>query len=104
VSFRLTSRARRDIASADAWWQENRPEAHNAVLDEIAEALELLAEQPEAGVGYGVHNGMMVRRVFLRTTRRNLYYTVEDGVIEVLRVCGAERGAQPRFGKKTSLS
>ena len=41
MSFRLSSRARRDIARADAWWQENRPEAHNAVLDEIAHALEI---------------------------------------------------------------
>jgi plasmid stabilization system protein ParE len=104
VNYRLTPQATRDIARASAWWQQNRPEAPSAVLDEVAEALEQIVHQPESGVAYGTRQRGLVRRVSLPMTKRYLYYSLVAEVIVVLRVCGAERAAQPRFGKKTSLS
>lgn len=104
MNYRLTPQATRDIARASAWWHQNRPEAPTAVLDEVAEALEQIVHQPESGVAYAARRRGLVRRVSMPMTKRYLYYSLVADVIVVLRVCGAERGAQPRFVKKTSLS
>lgn len=103
MNYRLTPQAKRDIARADAWWAQNRPEAPTAVLDEVGSALEQVLGQPESGVAYASRKRGLVRRLPLPTTKRHLYYTVVDGIIIVLRVCGAERGSPPRFGKKQLL-
>ena len=104
MSYRLSPQATRDIVRANAWWEQNRPEAPGAVLDEVGKALEQIVSQPESGLAYASRKKGLVRRVPLPLTKRHLYYALVDGVIGVLRVCGAERGTPPRFGKKHLLT
>jgi plasmid stabilization system protein ParE len=104
VSFRLVPLAARDLAYADDWWRENRPSAPDALRDEVLSAIRLAVAQPESGLLVGSRKNEPVRRILTPISRRLVYYFVDRGIVTVLRIVGAERGTQPRFAKKTSLS
>ena len=100
----ITATARRDIRASDAWWRENRPEAPDAIEHEVQAALSRLESQPRSGSAHATWEGEVVFRVFLDKTQKFLYYVARGDTLVVLRLHGARRGEQPRFGKKTSLS
>ena len=104
MTFRLVPRAVRELRLADEWWRENRPSAPDALRNEVLAAIERVVEQPESGLLVGSRKNEPVRRVLAPVSRRLIYYFVDREVVTVLRVVGAERGTQPRFDKKTSLS
>ncbi|MBK6514315.1 MAG: type II toxin-antitoxin system RelE/ParE family toxin [Polyangiaceae bacterium] len=104
MRYKFTASARRDVDRAARWWLENRPEAPTALVDELAAALEQLCAHPESAPPYGTWRNRTVRRTYLPTTRRHLYFAPIDEILIVLRVCGAEREHAPRFGKKSTLS
>lgn len=47
VSF--TRRASRDVDEAGRWWHDNRTKAPEALREELDQALQLVASQPDVG-------------------------------------------------------
>jgi plasmid stabilization system protein ParE len=71
--------ARRQLGRALAWWDKHRAAAPALLLDEVTEALDLLATSPRAGIPY-VYRGRAagVRRVLPPHARYHVYYTIDE--------------------------
>ncbi|HEX7833658.1 MAG TPA: type II toxin-antitoxin system RelE/ParE family toxin [Thermoanaerobaculia bacterium] len=98
VSF--TPRADRHADEATAWWRENRTKAPNALVDDLADALELISTQPYVGAIARNVRLAGIRRVYLSRTGHYLYYRVR-GVpaqsLEVVALWHASRRRGPRL-------
>jgi len=92
----VTPRAGRQIEAAVAWWRENRSAAPNALREDLAAAVALLADQPSMGIPVsGPHRGL--RRVHLLRVGYHLYYRVAPQLrqLQVLALWHARRGSSP---------
>ena len=87
----ITPRARRQIASAKAWWQRNRDKAPTALRDEIDRGLDLLVEQPNIGTPVYRTRRPGVRRFYLDRVRYDLYYEVRGKILFVLSLWHSSR-------------
>jgi plasmid stabilization system protein ParE len=99
VKFEVSKRARRHIEKAQAWWAENRRDALNLFLDELASAERALRANPLLGVVYEPRGGAHVRRVLLLRSKRQLYYRyrADRDELVVLAVWGATRERGPKL-------
>lgn len=98
MNVRVSARARREADRRDAWWRENRPEAADALRDELLAALDLLRQNPDAGQVYeAVRVEVPVRRLLLPRTETHLYHARVDQDVVVLAVWGARRGRGPKL-------
>ena len=96
LQLRVTHRAAIEVEGAARWWQENRPAAPQAFVDDLKGAFQLLLRV--LGVGDGVANTRLagVRRLHLGRLRYHLYYRVKSGELVVLSVWHTSRGQQPK--------
>lgn len=85
------------IRTIDGWWRENRLAAPSLFTEELAAAIELVANAPRIGRRRRHPAVPGLRRVLLRATRYHLYYApAEDGDrLFVLAVWSALRGKGP---------
>jgi plasmid stabilization system protein ParE len=84
--------AQRQLNAALRWWLRNRDKAPNALEDDFAEALELLADRPGTGWFHGRRRRGVVRRVLMGRVRYYVYYRITaKGVVEVLQLWHASR-------------
>ncbi len=92
-----TERADKDILEATTWWRQNRPDAPYLFEDELAEAFEHLAHQPEIGKKAPRPRIPNLRRLILARTRRHIYYEYlrKSHEVRVRSVWGAVRGRGP---------
>ncbi len=97
ASVVTTPDADENIEFIDTWWREQRRAAPELFRVELREAFERLARSPEIGLPLPGASEVRYRRLLLPRTRNHVYYCVVDGVVEVLAVMGAVRGAAPRF-------
>lgn len=84
--------------AAGRWWQENRSKAPEALREELEQALQLIASQPDIGSMAGNTRLAGVRRVLLSRVKYHLYYRVLDSPtrsIEVLALWHTSRGDRP---------
>jgi plasmid stabilization system protein ParE len=95
VSVRITPEAESQAREIHAWWRANRRSAPDLFLDELASAIELLAEAPLLGRPYRLSPVSGVRRLLLRATRYHLYYLVTNNEVAILAVWHGGRGARP---------
>lgn len=95
VSF--TEVATEEVEAADAWWRMNRPNAPDAVLQEISRAVELIGVSPGVGTVVRGTRYLDTRKLVLRSISYLLYYRVTSTGVEVLRVWHASRRAPPRL-------
>lgn len=95
LDVRLTRRAARQIDTAAAWWTENRRAAPLALVEELAEAYELIATQPRIGSAAVRVRLRGVRRLHLTGVRYYLYYRKAGSAIEVLAFWHESRGSEP---------
>ncbi|MBL9021941.1 MAG: type II toxin-antitoxin system RelE/ParE family toxin [Myxococcales bacterium] len=100
MSYRFSRRAALEIERTERWWRKNRPAAPDALVDEIAVAIDQVLSEPESGSPWGARQGKMVRRVLMPKTQRFLYYVFEDSTILVLSVRSAKRARGPRFTRR----
>jgi plasmid stabilization system protein ParE len=92
----FTPRAARQVEAAFSWWAENRRAAPDALREDLAAALALVASQPTMGLPIaGMHRG--VRRVHLPRVGYHLYYRVAPRLaqLQVLAFWHARRGSSP---------
>lgn len=95
LRVRVSARAAKHIAAAAQWWAENRPSAHGAIRNDLAQSLALLAEQPGIGNEYRGTRLPGVRRLLVGRIRYFIYYRVTHDTIDVLAVWHVSRGKQP---------
>ena len=95
LPIRFTSRAAKQTEVAGHWWRENRTKAPEALREELEQALQLIASQPELGATAQSARLSGVRRILLSRVRYHLYYRVLESPtrsIEVLALWHASRG------------
>ena len=95
LRIEITDDARLQIATASAWWSENRPAAPDAVLEELDRVLDLLAVQPEIGTRARRAILSDVRRVTLSRIRYHLCYRVRKDAVQVLALWHTSRELGP---------
>jgi len=95
LEISILDEAQRDIAEACEWWEENRPDAPNAIRDEIDHAFNLISSQPHVGAPAVTTNLPNVRRLHLGRIRYHLYYRVTSSAVEVLAFWHSSRGSGP---------
>ena len=92
----LSRLAEADLVEGDLWWRANRD--HKDIFeDEVAGALLLLSASPRVGIRVRRREAGEVRRLYLKKTRRLVFYLVDEGAqtVTVLRVWHANRGHPP---------
>ena len=94
VSFTLT--AQRHVAQEKAWWLENR-DYPEVFVEELEQALKVVALLPGAGAPYTQSSVPGVRRIYLRKVAAHLYYTFDDALVIVRALWGARRERGPRL-------
>lgn len=97
-SVDFTRRAAAQTEAATLWWRENRPLAPDALREELEQALQLIALQPEIGATARNIKLAGVRRVLLSRVKYHLYYRIVEGPprsIEVLSLWHTGRGGNP---------
>lgn len=89
----ISARARRELQRLDKWWRENR-DYENVFIDEFAQTVKLIEELPNIGRRYRTSRGNEVLCALMRTTR---FHVIEDDVVKIASVWGAERGRRPKL-------
>ena len=84
------------MEAAAAWWAANRPAAPNALRDDLAAALKLIAEQPACGVPVASRFPGL-RRIHLARVGYNVYYRLAPRLrqVQVVAMWHARRGSPP---------
>ncbi len=95
-----TPEADDDARSIDLWWMKNRTAAPNLFVEELANAVELLAVEPGVGIRYASRAIPGLHRMLLRASRYHVYYTYNDDIVAIVGVWGATRGITPAFRKR----
>jgi len=98
LSVDFTRRAAAQTEAANVWWRKNRPHAPDALHEELAEAVQLVALQSEIGATARNIKLAGVRRVLLSRVRYHLYYRIVEGPprsVEVLSLWHTSRGGNP---------
>jgi len=93
----LTRRAARQVEAAALWWKANRPAAPNAVRDDLAGAMTLIAEQPTCGAPTATRRFHDVRRIHLTRIDYHVYYRLAPRLrqVQVVAFWHARRGSPP---------
>jgi plasmid stabilization system protein ParE len=91
----VTPRAAAQIERAAAWWEENRPAAPNAILDDFEEAKLLLSRQPGIGAKSSTLKYPDIRRLLLARIRYHNYYRVRPGKVVILAFWHSSRASRP---------
>ena len=98
VSF--TRRASKHVDEAGRWWRENRAKAPEALREELDQALQLIASQPDVGAIACNAKLAGVRRVLLSRVSYHLYYRLLETParsIQVVALWHASRGKGPHL-------
>ena len=96
LTYRIKARAKREIETAAKWWAENRLDAPGAVRKDVADALNILVEQPDIGTKVETGRSPQVRRFLLDRTKCFLYYRVRRAELEVLSIWHSSREHGPK--------
>jgi plasmid stabilization system protein ParE len=93
---RFTRTAREHLRESKKWWRENRADQATLVED-VEDALFVIARLPGAGSPYADAPSGDVRRIYLRRVSSHLYYTFNDDEVVIRALWHASRGSGPRL-------
>jgi len=77
-SVHFSRRAAGEIATAEAWWAENRKAAPDAIADALVKTVSMLQTSPEIGAPARSTGLAEVRRIFLDRIDYHVYYRVDS--------------------------
>ncbi len=97
-----TPEADDDASRIDEWWVAHRADASNRFLEELTDALALLAAEPGVGVSVPHQAIPGLHRYLLRVTRHHLYFVYSDDLVIIVGIWGATRGNLPRFAERVA--
>jgi plasmid stabilization system protein ParE len=94
---RLLPKAKAELEVIERWWALHRRAHPDLVSEELAEAADILATAPEAGLEFAPGRRLGMRRILLPRSRYHLYYRVihEERSVEVIAIWHAARGKGP---------
>lgn len=95
MKLRLLPAAIDRIDAGRAWWLANRDKAPYLFDEELADALQMITESPNAGQRVALATGRSVYRTLMRKTAFHVYYELVDGEVHVLALWGARRADRP---------
>jgi plasmid stabilization system protein ParE len=95
-----TPEADAQIHTIDVWWRGNRTASPDSFLDELSNALDLIAQTPHLGRPYRRSPVPGVRRLVLRVTRYHVYYAIGEHEVIVLAVWHGQRAVGPPLRAK----
>lgn len=97
LHIEVSDLARAQILAAQDWWRANRPQAPNAIREELERASLLISVQPEIGARARNTSLVEVRRLLLARVHYYVYYRVakDPERIEVLAFWHESRGGVP---------
>lgn len=95
LTVEVTPRAALHIERAARWWAENRLAAPDAILVDLDEALNLLAQQPGIGARSTSTRYPDLRRLYLSRVKYHVYYRVVGDTLLVMAFWHASRGSGP---------
>ena len=91
----ITPEAGRQIREIDDWWRANRLAVPDLFLNEVTEAIDVLASVPLIGRRYLQSSVLGTRRMLLSGTRYHVYYVPLGDQVVILAVWHAQRGVGP---------
>ena len=93
----ISDLARAQVRAAEQWWRKNRPNALNAVREELERAVVLISLQPESGALARNVSLPGVRRIHLARIRYYLFYRVvsDQERIHILALWHSSRQGTP---------
>jgi plasmid stabilization system protein ParE len=92
--IRFTATAQEHVRRDKAWWLANRDHA-DVFIEELEQALKIIATLPGVGTLYAQAPVPGVRRVYLRKVAAHLYDTFDDAQVIVRALWGAHRERGP---------
>ena len=96
----FTRRAATHVDEAGRWWRDNRTKAPDALHEELANALQLVASQPDIGATARNVRLAGVRRILLRRVNYHLYYRLIESPsrsVQVVALWHVSRGKGPEL-------
>jgi plasmid stabilization system protein ParE len=93
---RFTATAREHVRREKAWWLANRDKP-DVFIEELEQALKIIATLPGAGSLYAQSPIPGIRRVYLRRIAVHLYYTFDGARVVVRAFWSARRERGPRL-------
>ena len=95
LKIQVAQSAAQQITEVSEWWQKNRPDAPDAIREELQRVFALISSRPEIGA-LAVNTSLPgIRRVHLARIRYHLYYRVTAYAVEVLAFWHSSRGSRP---------
>jgi plasmid stabilization system protein ParE len=98
MKIRFTPEAEEQVDAIDKWWRENRKDAVDSFVRELASTIALISASSKIGTVYTILDGLTVRKLFMPKTRHHVYYALDPAAAEV--VVHAVWGAPKRRGPK----
>jgi plasmid stabilization system protein ParE len=95
LPVRTTPEADAQIREIDDWWRSNRPGAPDLFLNELSDAVEILAAAPLIGRLYRRSPVRGTRRLLLKRSRYHVYYVPRVDDVVVFAVWHGQRGVGP---------
>ena len=93
---RFTATAQEHVRREKARWIANRDHT-DVFVQELEQALKVIAALPGAGTLYAQSPVPGVRRIYLRRVAAHLYYTFDNDQVIVRSLWGARRERGPRI-------
>ncbi len=95
----VTPEGETQLAARKRWWRENRPKAPDLFDEELAQAMDQVAQAPESFPIFAERRGHTIRRCLLQKTRCHLYFEIRAaaGDVWVLAAAGGQRRRPPRI-------
>jgi plasmid stabilization system protein ParE len=95
----FTPEGDRQTSEKERWWREHRPASPDLFADELADALDLIANTPNVGAVYETVSGKAARRVLMPRTKNHVYFEVDEAHERVIvhAVWGTPRGQGPKL-------
>jgi hypothetical protein len=98
LRLEFSARADHEIERALEWWREHRPDAPTMLSDELGKYFDRLKQTPDLGEPWRTVRGVLIRKVFLRRTKKKLYVThPEPDVVRIICLWGAQHGRDPKL-------
>lgn len=96
----FTRSASKQVDEAGRWWRENRTKAPRALREELDQAIQMIASQPDVGAVARNTKLAGVRRILLSRVSYHLYYRLLETPgrsLQIVALWHASRGDAPRL-------
>ena len=93
----ITPHAESQLATRRAWWRDNRPATKDLFDEELAAAIDRIANAPFTSRVFVERRGHAIRRRLLAKTRCHLYFEIleQRGEVQIVAAGGSRQRRAP---------